>query len=261
MRDASEVTERTSSASLCKRWSRSASRAAIRRCSACSSDSASAFRFLRPGSWMAQRFREVGRRSFATAHARHLYRTASLAPLLAIPGSDASSRMTRRPLPYAVVLVPADPPTADRRRAATDSEVSMCQHGLRVARELSALAANACYRTGHSQNPRRNRLMSDCGAVGCGCCRWAASASSATATRTPAPRRTFRTLGTKTHLHGLYHHALGSYATCQIAPDAPLGPLVKRSIQRYDGQTRHSVAAEARGVARSDWLVRARECR
>ena len=64
VRDASEVTERTSSASLCKRWSRSASRAAIRRCSACSSDSASAFRFLRPGSWMAQRFREVGRKSF-----------------------------------------------------------------------------------------------------------------------------------------------------------------------------------------------------
>ena len=177
MRDASEVTERTSSASLCKRWSRSASRAAIRRCSACSSDLASAFRFLRPGSWMAQRFREVGRKSFATAHARHLYRTASLAPLLAIPGSDAASRMTRRPLPYAVVLVPADPPTADRRRAATDSEVSMCQHGLRVARELSALAANACYCTSHPQNPRRNRLMSDCGAVGCGCCRWAASAS------------------------------------------------------------------------------------
>ena len=172
----------------------------------------------------------------------------------------AVSRMTRRPLSYAVVLVPADPPTADRRRAATDSEVSMCQHGLRVARELSALAANACYRTGHSQNPRRNRLMSDCGAVGCGCCRWAASASSATSTRTPAPRRTFRTLGTKTHLHGLYHHALGSYATCRIASDALLGPLVKRSIQRYDGQTRHSVAAEARGVARSDWLVRAREC-
>ena len=125
MRDASEVTERTSSASLCKRWSRSASRAAIRRCSACSSDSASAFRFLRPGSWMAQRFREVGRKSFAKAQARHLYRTASLAPLLAIPGSDAASRMTRRPLPYAVVLVPADPPTADRRRATTDSEVSM----------------------------------------------------------------------------------------------------------------------------------------
>ena len=144
VRDTSEVTERTSSASLCKRWSRSASRAAIRRCSACSSNLASAFRFLRPGSWMAQRFREVGRKSFATAHARHLYRTtASLAPLLAIPGSDAASRMTRRPLPYAVVLVPADPPTADRRRATTDSEVSMCQHGLRVARELSALAANA----------------------------------------------------------------------------------------------------------------------
>ena len=120
VRDASEVTERTSSASLCKRWSRSASRAAIRRCSACSSDLASAFRFLRPGSWMAQRFREVGRKSFATAQARHLYRTASLAPLLAIPGSDAASRMTRRPLPYAVVLVPADPPTAE-----TDAELRL----------------------------------------------------------------------------------------------------------------------------------------
>ena len=189
VRDASEVTERTSSASLCKRWSRSASRAAIRRCSACSSDLASAFRFLRPGSWMAQRFREVGLKSFAMAHARHLYRTVSLASFLTIPGSDAVSRMTRRPLSYAVVLVPADPPTADRRRATTDSEVSMCQHGLRVARELSALAANACYRTGHSQNPRRNRLMSDCGAVGCGRCRWAASAASATSTRTPAPQR------------------------------------------------------------------------
>ena len=157
--------------------------------SACSSNLASAFRFLRPGSWMAQRFREVGLKSFAMAHARHVYRTVSLASFLTIPGSDAVSRMTRRPLSYAVVLVPADPPTADRRRAATDSEVSMCQHGLRVARELSALAANACYRTGHSQNPRRNRLMSDCGAVGCGCCRWSASASSATSTRTPAPQR------------------------------------------------------------------------
>ena len=87
VRDASETTERASSASLCKRWSRSASRAATRRFSACCSKLASALRFLRPGSWTAQSLREVGRKSLATVHAKQMYRKDSGVPFLAMPGS------------------------------------------------------------------------------------------------------------------------------------------------------------------------------
>ena len=109
VRDASETTERASSASLCKRWSRSASRAATRRFSACCSKLASALRFLRPGSWTAQSLREVGRKSLETLHAKQMYRKDSGAPFLAMPGLDAASRMAQGHSPYGVDLAPAHP--------------------------------------------------------------------------------------------------------------------------------------------------------
>ena len=61
------------------------------------------------GSWIAQRFREVGRKSFATVQARHLYRTASLASFLAMPGLNGASPMAQGHSPYGVDLAPAHP--------------------------------------------------------------------------------------------------------------------------------------------------------